>query len=442
MPISSFYGLQTSLRGLLAQQRALDVAGHNVANASTAGFSRQEAVMAASPAYVVPASTGTGAGAHLGSGVDVLQYRRVRDQFLDLQFRAQNTRLGYESTRAEQLDRAEVSLAEPSDSGIASQLAAFWDAWSDVANAPQDMAARTALTEQGATLGESFATVINQLKIVADQASEEYARLAGAGGEVELIAREITSLNDTIAKFVSAGDSPNDLHDRRDLLVDQLSKLGRVSVQPTTDGMVEITFGDAAQPIVSDRTMTWPQALTDPDGRLGALRDIFKPGGTVEQYRDALDGVALSVMDAVNGLHTSAGGPPFFTATAGDEAGTLTVAVAPSGVQTGATGFAGDNGLALQIAALRGNAAVDGSYRSFVARVGTEVRQAQTQEANADALATAVDNRRQSVSGVSLDEEMANIIRFQRGYQASSRAMSTMDEMLDVLINRTGRVGL
>src|SRR3712207_1984181 len=156
MPVSSFYGLQTSLRGLLAQQRALDVAGHNVANASTAGFSRQEALMAASPAYVIPAGTSNGSGAHLGSGVDVTQYRRVRDQFLDLQFRAQNTRLGYEATRSEQLDRAETALAEPSESGIAAQLASFWDAWSDLANAPQDEAARTALTEQGATVAQSF----------------------------------------------------------------------------------------------------------------------------------------------------------------------------------------------------------------------------------------------------------------------------------------------
>jgi flagellar hook-associated protein 1 FlgK len=123
VPISSFYGLQTSLRGLLAHQRALDVAGHNVANASTKGFSRQEAVMAASPAYVIPSgATAQGAGAHLGAGVDVTQYRRVRDEFLDLQYRAQATRLGYEQTRAEQLDRAEVSLAEPSASGIGAQL--------------------------------------------------------------------------------------------------------------------------------------------------------------------------------------------------------------------------------------------------------------------------------------------------------------------------------
>src|SRR5215208_2630052 len=108
MPISSFYGLQTSLRGLLAQQRAMDTTGHNIANASTEGYSRQEAVMAAAPALVVPqGAIQSGAGAHIGAGVDITAFRRVRDTFLDLQFRAQATRLGDAATRSAGLDRAE-----------------------------------------------------------------------------------------------------------------------------------------------------------------------------------------------------------------------------------------------------------------------------------------------------------------------------------------------
>src|SRR4029453_15007352 len=109
MPISSFYGLQTSLRGLLAQQRLLDTTGHNIANASTQGYSRQEAVLAASPALQVPAGgTANGAGAHLGSGVDVQAYRRVRDGFIDLQYRAQNTSLQDWTARSSALDQAEA----------------------------------------------------------------------------------------------------------------------------------------------------------------------------------------------------------------------------------------------------------------------------------------------------------------------------------------------
>ena len=168
MPISSFYGLQTSLRGLLAQQRSLDVTGHNVANASTTGYSRQEAVLAASDAlHLTSGAVQSGAGAHLGTGVDVHEYRRVRDGFLDLQYRAQATRLGEEAGVAEGLGRAELSLAEPSDDGISKQLSDFWDAWSNLANAPDDAAARQSVIEQGNSLSDAFRIVDEQLELVA-----------------------------------------------------------------------------------------------------------------------------------------------------------------------------------------------------------------------------------------------------------------------------------
>ena len=98
--------------------------------------------------------------------------------------------------------------------------------------------------------------------------------------------------------------------------------------------------------------------------------------------------------------------------------------------------------MALAVSQLRGSAAVDGAYKSFVAKVGGDLNESQRMQANAQVLADSVEDRRQSVAGVSMDEEMSNLVRFQRAYQASARAMSTMDEMLDVLINRTGRVGL
>src|SRR4051812_5237234 len=96
MSISTFSGIQTSLRGLLAQQRSLDVTSHNIANASTVGYTRQEATLAASTPLSVTTSGGANAGA-LGTGVDVQSYRRVRDQFLDLQYRGQSMSLGEQS---------------------------------------------------------------------------------------------------------------------------------------------------------------------------------------------------------------------------------------------------------------------------------------------------------------------------------------------------------
>jgi flagellar hook-associated protein 1 len=444
MAISSFYGLQTSLRGLLAQQRSLDVTGHNVANASTKGYSRQEASLAASDALIVPSgAVQSGAGAHIGSGVDVQAYRRVRDGFLDLQYRAQATRLGEEAGVAEGLANAELALAEPSDDGINTQLSDFWDAWSDLHNAPDDAAARQALVEQANSLAEAFHIVDDQLGLAGQHAADEYAALTAPGGKVEQVAKELAQLNDTIKRFVTAGDAPNDLMDRRDLLLDELSTLGQVSVEDLGTGSLRITFGGPGDPpLVDDTAVNFPPALSDPGGRLGALRRLSAvPGGIVDSYRTDLDAVARTLADAVNAVHSAGGGGNFFSFTNGAEAGSLAVAVTPATVRTSITGEKGANELAQQMTTLRGGTA-DQAYGAFVARVGSEVGQALRQQSNAQALTDAVEDRRQSVAGVSLDEEMTGLIRFQRAYQASSRAMSTMDEMLDVLINRTGRVGL
>src|SRR5690349_793146 len=127
MPISTFTGLQTALRGLLAHQNALDTTSHNIANASTPGYTRQEAVLGASRALHIPAgAVQDGGAAELGTGVDVLAYRRVRDQFLDLQYRAQSMRLGGLSARVQGLETVEGALAEPGDTGISALLQEFW----------------------------------------------------------------------------------------------------------------------------------------------------------------------------------------------------------------------------------------------------------------------------------------------------------------------------
>jgi flagellar hook-associated protein 1 FlgK len=457
MPISSFYGLQTTLRGLLAQQRALDTTGHNIANASTPGFTRQEAVLAASPAYVMPAGVvANGAQSSLGSGVDVQDFRRVRDGFLDAQYRGQATGLGNAGARSQALDRAELALAEPSENGIAAQLTQFWNAWSDLANRPNDPAAKQNVLETGSSLADAFHAVAIHLGTVAQQARAEYdalVRPAGAGdagGEIAQAATEIARLNDTIKRFVSAGDHPNDLLDRRDQLLDQLAALGQLSIEDNADGTMKVSLVDSAtgtpHSVVDGTTATWAgdPGVWSPGGRLGALRDLAKPGGTLDGYLQGLDTVAASLASKVNGTIAAAGGTPFFATTPGQDASTLAVVPRTSDDvhADGPTAADGANGVARALANLRDDLDIDRRYRAFVAQVGSEVKQAKRTEANAQVLTDAVEDRRQSLSGVALDEEMSNLVRFQRAYQASARAMSTMDEALDVLINRTGRVGL
>jgi len=437
---SAFFGLQTSLRGLLTQQQALDVTGHNIANANTQGYSRQEAVLEPTRPYIIPAnSVNTGAGAQLGSGVDVAAIRRVRDQFLDLQYRAQQMSLGDATARTTSLDQVEGAFAEPTDDGLAAQLSRFWDAWSDVANAPEDAGARSALVTVSQTLSASFRTISDQLTTVAQEAQDEFDAITGPSGDVGNMASELADLNRAIGDAVFRGQQPNDLMDRRDQLIDRLSQLAQVSVTDTGDSRYRIDFGGVT--LVDPSTPTgfnWPQTLgRTPGGKLGALLDLASPTGPALTYRGSLDAVAADLVRTVNALHTST---PFFDP-AGTTAATIAVLATSATVQTGSGTASGENDVAQAIARLRGGT-TDQLYQALVARIGTEAQAAVRAQSTSQSLVDSIDDRRQSVAGVSLDEEMTNLIRFQRGYQASARTMSAMDEMLDTLVNRTGRVGL
>ena len=449
MPVSSFFGMQTSLRGLLAHQRMLDTTGHNIANASTQGYSRQEATLQASRALQLTLTNNVNSvGAQLGAGVDVTGFRRIRDQFLDSQFRAQNTNVNEWNAKAEALDTAELSLAEPGTDGINAQLANFWNAWSDLSGAANDNSAKQSLIQKSNGLADSIQSVRAQMVAAQERAQGQYTAITGPGGEVEKVATELAELNKVISQSMAMNESPNDLLDRRDLLIDKLSGYGQVSVENLDNGSTNVSFVDrttgTAHPIVTDRTATWagpPIGDWNPGGEMGGLLATGKaPGGMIDGYLNQLDTITSSLASAVNAAY----GGEFFSV--GTPSGaTIKVADAlqanPSSVTAG-SGAAGSNDLALKISQLRGNAAIDGEYKVFVAKVGGDLNEAQRMQGNAQILTDSVENRRQSVSGVSMDEEMSNLVRFQRAYQASARAMSTMDEMLDVLINRTGKVGL
>jgi flagellar hook-associated protein 1 len=432
MMISSFMGLETALRGLLAQQRGLDVTTHNIANANRTGYTRQEAVMVAAPALAVPGAFQSGGTGQIGQGVDVQAYRRLRNQFADLQFRAANMTYGDGSTRANALDQVDDAFGEPSDTGLNAAMNSFFDSWDALAANPESTAARQVVIGTATTLASAFISLDGRLAALAGNAATEYADLTGPNGAVMNAAAELQQLNVSIRDAVQGGGAPNDLLDRRDEILDGLSQLGQVSVTDMGTGMIAVQFGDAAQQLVdTTNTVNTPTGMTKPGGKLGALLSVQT---TIAGYRTALDTAAFQLENGVNAAQNTT----FFS---GATAGTISVAIAASGVQTTATGAAGANELARAVAALRGGAA-QASYADLVHTMGADAAMADRAEQTGQALVTSADARRQSTNGVSLDEEMTNMVRFQRGYQASARAMSTMDEMLDVLINRTGRVGL
>jgi flagellar hook-associated protein 1 FlgK len=437
MSIPTLQGLQTALSGLLAEQQALDVAGHNIANANTEGYSRQRAVLEANQAIPIPSlSALTGQGAQLGTGVTVETYTRIRNSYLDAQYRTQNSALSGAAAQAEELEQAQSAFNEPTSTSIAGQLSQYWTAWNALADSPTSEAAKEGVVAAGERLASAFNQLGAALSTVAAQAGQQYTARTSATGEVHDYASQIAQLNGQIRLAEQAKQPPNDMLDRRDLLLDKLSALGQVTVTTQPDGTDTVAFGDAAKPLVEGATVNWPQTLTAATGgQLGALLGLTGAGGALTAMQTQLDEVAATVAATVNALHTST---PFFT---GTTAATLKVAVKPAEVQTSSTKAPGGNDVALSIAALRG-ASADQSYSALVGRVGSSVQGAQHEHDNLQTTLTAIGNQRQSVSGVSLDEEMTNLISFQRAYQASARTMTAMDSMLETLIQHTGVVGL
>ena len=201
MPISSFYGMQTSLRGLMAQQRMIDTTGHNIANASTVGYSRQEATLAASQALQLqvsgsqsrPAPSSAPASTSRASAASATSSWTCSSA-------GQNTSLNDWKAQAEALDSAELALAEPGDTGINAQLAKFWNAWSDLSKSPDSEAAKQALVQRPARSPTRSTPCARRWSPRRRRAQGQYDSIAGPGGEVEKIAAELAGLNKTISE--------------------------------------------------------------------------------------------------------------------------------------------------------------------------------------------------------------------------------------------------
>jgi flagellar hook-associated protein 1 FlgK len=467
---NGWMGLNTALSGLRTAQQMLDISAHNIANASTPGYSRQRAQLVAAPPFSVPAFNRSGLPGQLGTGVQITSIARIRDAFLDVQVNEQVAASGYWTAREGTLSAVEAAFPEPSGSGLGSVLSRFWSAWEDVAADPGSTAARTAVLAEAQTLAARFTRDAGQLAtLVAD--TDGQVRVAV--GEINDLATRIAALNKQIQGIVVSGDHANDLEDQRDLLLEQLNAIVPTRNTRLPDGSVQVLVGGTdlvdhdrvrAMTVTEDgaghAVPAWStgEAVSVEGGRLGSLVELRDT--TLAGYVTDLNALAKQIADAVNAAHTAgfdangAAGLPLFTMTAGAEASTLAVNAAIGNdptrvVLAAAAGAPGDATIAGRIAALRtsatfgaGNQTPADAYSALIGRIGIDTRQAMELAANQALVVQQLQTRRESISGVSLDEEAADVMRFQQAYSASARVITAIDQMLDQLINRTGRVGL
>ena len=490
--------LYLGLSGLQAQQAALNVVGHNIANVNTPGYTRQRADLSAGQSQVE-------GQIYFGTGVTLSSVQGIRDRFLDLQIYRETAKQTGADERYAAVNAVSSSLGDTGSTGIAAQIQAFFQGFQDLSTKPEDAALRTSLLGKAQAMVTGLQT---KYQLLDDQRGNADQSIAAQVAEVNTLSGQIAQLNQRISTEVTPG-SDNDARDQRKTLTDKLAGLVGINVVESSQGEYQITLdtgsavlvtGSSSFDLVAKRAGSggYLQVASDMagnvvdvtsairDGSLGAkldLRDNILVG-----FQAQLDQLAAGIASGVNSVHKttnlitheisnyffqsaaeangSNGLPISIAATPALQSGpgwstlykgmvnrlsvSSDILADPSLITAGAGATVGDNTRALAIAQL-GTAAgtvemggtATASFTSAVAALVTDLgTQAQTYKAQSSAqqnLVSALQSQRDSISGVNLDEEASNMMTLQRGYQASARFISVINQLTDQLVNQFGK---
>ncbi|MEA2031373.1 MAG: flagellar hook-associated protein FlgK [candidate division Zixibacteria bacterium] len=459
-----FQGLEVGKRALLSNQICLQTIGHNISNVNTPGYSRQRVRISAF--YPEETSYGT-----IGTGVVVDNIQHVRDLFLGEQFRQSNKSLGEWSYKEKIFSQIESLFSEPSDNTLSQRLSEFWNSWDTLSQHAESTTNRQALLGTATSLISEFhelSTHLNKLRN-----SIDYDMVAMTG-EVNRLGAEVAKLNQQIKVQELGNVTANDLRDSRDQLIDNLSSLVDVRTIEEDNGQVRVSIGSLeivngsdsvdidAESYVSNQNLKhrliWKNTSVEITSERGEMKGLLDTRDMIiPKYIDKLDRLAKTVVEQVNAIHVTGYGlddstgnnffNPNFT-TAATIRLNSDLEQSPDKIAASASGEVGDGDIALSIQLLKderimvnGSSTINEYYNGIIGSIGVESQEALSFADNYRLMNQQVKNSRQSVRGVSLDEEMTNIIKFQHAYDASARVITVMDEALDVVISRMGIVG-
>ncbi len=515
---STFYGLNIASSGLSVSQRQINLTGHNIANANTLGYTRQRLTTSAIAPPGANSKWLPGERAAVGGGVTPQSLDQIRDKFLDRQIRNENGRAQYWDTKYNTLYYVEDVFNNMDTSNLNKLMNNVFDAFQEFSTNSTDSAVRREVIEKAQAMVETFHIYYNQMKDIMGQQDE---MLVAQSKRINDIAKEMAELNTAIFKYEISGENANDLRDRRNLLLDELSGIADISYKEVPTGKTDINGkemytlqvslgsnkdekGNPINNILVDHkdynalTVTTKPAgypaldnvsviqingsdLNLSSGIMKSLTDMRDGNKSDNQgipyFISQLDTLAAAMVKSVNDIHTAGYTMPytdehgvFHESTKGinffDPAGTTLATISLSkeikdnvnnlagssaqvtlkpGTQDLETG---NNEIAKKLAALKQATGLGGVgnfekyYNTFITGLASEVSYASKTSDLEAALVMGLEEQRTSVSGVSVDEEMTHLVRFQHAYNAAARVLTSMDEALDVLINRTGRVGL
>jgi flagellar hook-associated protein 1 FlgK len=459
---------------MTAARKGMELAGHNIANANTDGYTRQRINTSGASA---PAQTGLFAGKpQPGQGVSIDQIARLGDVFADARVRSTAADAGYSGVRVDALASIESTLREPGKDGLSAKLDAFWGAWGDVSNQPGEAAPAIVVLQSAASLAADLSKGYSELD---GQWTSAHAKTAGMVDDLNTAASQVAILNGQIRSTLNAGGSANELIDQRDRLAVSVASIAGGTVRDKGDGTIDILAGGNA--IVSgtdSRTMKiagsfmmagagaspvqleWadkpgqPVALSG--GKLAGAISVLAPanggtGGPIAEAAEAYNALARTLAADVNATHQAGAAPDgttnlsFFSFTAGVPAaqGLTVVPTSEAEIASGTPGKGGFDGSNADAIAQIGTRKIspNSQWSSFVTKLGLAAKVENLQGQMTEAAANSAARDQLAGASVNLDEENVNLLGYQRAFEASARVYSALDQALDTLINRTGLVG-
>ncbi len=454
---SLFDSLQVALKTMGNLQTGISVVNDNVANVNTPGYTRKRVIFEESPPVITPEGA-------IGTGADVLRIEAARSEFLDRRILSEQQIQGNLAGQQFALEQIESVLYNEGQPGISDQLTKFFNSMSELASDSSSLSRRQVVLGEGAKLADSIRSAYNTLSSLREANRTE---AKNSVDKINLLLGQIADLNVELEPLVSLGMDGGSLQDQRQELMGQLAdQLDFVSYQDdsgamtiTTSGGTPLVVGGESNRLVLEESNDGIRIKVDGadvtadlnNGRLAAYEKI--DAETIPSYLAGLNQFAEALADEVNSIHASGAGldgvsgRDFFTYSATDPVGSLQVALTdPAAVAAAAVGAgAGDGTVAQQMADLRdqsvtslgGNSLAD-FYSNMVFQSGLDARYVQDSLANQQKVLTQLQNQRDSVSGVSLDEEAVNLILLQRSYQASSRFIQVVNSLLQETMNLIG----
>lgn len=465
-------GLLTSLNhsamALNAQSRAIEVAGKNLANVNNPAYARQRVLFG-------DRGTVVSLDGSEGLGTEALAVQQLRDVLLDRQVMREVSLESSFNAQQQAFQRAQSALGQNVDrsgatagsggstGGLSASLDDFFNGFHGLASLPTDVGQRQSLLEQSRVLVDRFHQTDLRL---AQVQSDLDLQVQGDVSEVNRLLGAIADLNAQIGRIeIRDNGAAVDLRDQRQARLEELVAKLPVDVRNAENGQVQVVVKDSAgaDVILVDRATVAQTVAFNGTGLTAGAAVVSSASGSiqgalsardgaVQDLRVRLDQLAAQLVTSVNGAYNPAGtaGGDFF-----DPAGltAATIALRPgltaANLRTG-NGAAGDNSVALAVASLAsrtfstaGGDLIDGTFGGHLAGavtgLGEALAAANTRAADQSSITQLVRNQRAGVSGVSLDEEMSDLVRFQRAFQASSRVFSVVDELLDTVVNRLGR---